>query len=287
MSYLKYLENKQHETGEFPMACYPVDESHPFYKMALHWHKETELIFVRAGEMKLIVNDREYWVRAGEVCYIPDGCIHEGEPINCVYECVDFDLNAPALQIPALQNVRNKIAEENGTILPLFSQEQPEVLRCVERMLSYIQQPNDGLEILFLSGLLEFYGIILQNRYYEPNTRKGVGAQKMLRLKAVLEYMESNYRQNITLDELSQVAGMSPKYLCRAFREVFHKTPIDYLIDFRMEKACELLLEDKQSITDVAYLCGFNDSSYFSRCFRQYKNLTPKQYQKRSVGQKR
>lgn len=262
------------------MAYYLVDEQHPFYKMALHWHKETELIYVRSGAMKLTVNDGEHWVREGEVCYIPDGCIHEGEPVNCVYECVDFDLNAPALQIPALQSVRNKIAEENGTIFSLFTGTQPEALACVKRLLSYIQQPHDSLEILFLAGLLEFYGIILQKHYYEPNTKKGVGAQKMLRLKAVLEYMEANYRQNITLDELSQVAGMSPKYLCRAFREVFHKTPIDYLIDFRMEKACELLLEGRNSITEVAYLCGFNDSSYFSRCFRQYQNLTPKQYQK-------
>jgi AraC-like DNA-binding protein len=100
----------------------------------------------------------------------------------------------------------------------------------------------------------------------------------MLEFKAVIEFIEQNYQNHISLDELSKVMGMCSKYFCKIFRDVFNKTPIDYLNTFRIEKACELLVLGQNSITEVAYLCGFNDSCYFARCFKKYKNTTPKKY---------
>lgn len=73
---------------------------------------------------------------------------------------------------------------------------------------------------------------------------------------------------------------MSPKYFCRIFRTVIHRTPIDYLNYYRIEKACYLLETEDLSITEVAYHCGFNDSSYFIRCFKKYKQITPTKYLK-------
>lgn len=74
---------------------------------------------------------------------------------------------------------------------------------------------------------------------------------------------------------------MSPKYFCRIFRTVIHRTPIDYLNYYRIEKACYLLETEDLSITEVAYHCGFNDSSYFIRCFKKYKQITPTKYLKK------
>ena len=73
-------------------------------------------------------------------------------------------------------------------------------------------------------------------------------------------------------------AGLAPKYLCRVFRQVTGRTPIDYLNYYRIECAAELLCTTTDSITDVALSCGFNDPSYFSRMFRRQKRVSAHVY---------
>ena len=92
--------------------------------------------------------------------------------------------------------------------------------------------------------------------------------------------MESSYNLPLTLDEISASVGMSPKYFCRFFHEMTHRTPIDYLNYYRIERACYQLITTDLSITEIAYASGFNDLSYFIKTFKKYKGTTPKQYLK-------
>ena len=85
-------------------------------------------------------------------------------------------------------------------------------------------------------------------------------------------------KEHQTLDELAAEAGLAPKYLCRVFRQVTGRTPIDYLNYYRIECAAELLCTTTDSITDVALSCGFNDPSYFSRMFRRQKRVSAHVY---------
>ena len=93
-------------------------------------------------------------------------------------------------------------------------------------------------------------------------------------MKSVLRRIRRDYAAPLTLDELAAEAGLAPKYLCRVFRQVTGRTPIDYLNYYRIECAAELLCTTTDSITDVALSCGFNDPSYFSRMFRRQKRVS-------------
>ena len=97
-------------------------------------------------------------------------------------------------------------------------------------------------------------------------------------MKNVLTYIRNNYGEPITLDELAAVAGMSPRYFCRAFAALTGRTPIAYLNYYRIECACERLTLTDKSVTEIAFSCGFNDMSYFSRVFKQLKGTTPTAY---------
>lgn len=77
---------------------------------------------------------------------------------------------------------------------------------------------------------------------------------------------------------LSSISGFSEKYLCRIFKEYTSKTPITYINELRIEKACNEMGINKKNITYAAYESGFNDLSYFCRTFKKYKNITPKEY---------
>ena len=68
------------------------------------------------------------------------------------------------------------------------------------------------------------------------------------------------------------------EYFCRLFKQYTGKTPIEYLNNYRIEQAAKLLIETNDSITDIAFDCGFENTSYFIRKFKAQKSATPKQY---------
>ena len=280
MHYINYEEHRRHGTEEFPLEFYSVDEQHPRYNMPYHWHKETELLFILRGEFRLSLDGTELVLQEGELCYIPGGMLHGGEPIDCIYECIDFDIGALLQQTALVRHYLHKIENESTMIQTLFNRSQPGILKCASRLFAAARTQQDGWELLVLAGLFDFYGTVIQQRYYSNNIRGKRSEQKVQQIKCAIEYMQLNYQRPISLDELAQTAGLSPKYFCRYFRAITNRTPVDYLNYYRIERACYLLDQHQGSITEIAFDCGFNDISYFIRCFKKYKGSTPHQYAK-------
>ena len=93
----------------------------------------------------------------------------------------------------------------------------------------------------------------------------------------LLDYIEKNYSEPISLETLEKISGFNKKYLCRVFKEYTSKTPIEYINELRIESACRML-EENRSITASAYDCGFNDLSYFCKVFKKHKGMPPRKY---------
>lgn len=262
------------------MEFYSVDEHHPRYNMPYHWHMETELLYILSGEFCLSLNGTEYCLREGELCYIPGGVLHGGEPTNCNYECIDFDIGALLQQTQLVRHNLRKIENENTQIQTVFTRTEAGVLKCVSRLFAAARTQQDGWELLVLAGLFDFFGTVIQQHYYKNTQTTKNRQQKVQQIKAAIEYIELNYHRPISLDELANTTGLSSKYFCRYFRLIIGRTPIDYLNYYRIERACYLLDQQQSTVTEAAYDCGFNDISYFIRMFKKYKDITPYQYVK-------
>jgi AraC family transcriptional regulator len=99
-------------------------------------------------------------------------------------------------------------------------------------------------------------------------------------LRQVLDYIRSNLSQDLSIADLAQVAGMSPYYFLRLFKQSMHFTPRQYIIQMRIDRAKELLRSRELSIADIALQCGFSNQSHFTNVFRQITKTTPKIYQR-------
>ena len=156
-------------------------------------------------------------------------------------------------------------------------------LNC-EFLFDSLGSKYDGYEFITQGSLYNVIGIILQNKLYTINSKvSNKTEEKMLQFKKVISMIEENYSSTITLNDLSKVAGMTPKYFCKFFQSMSNKTPIEYLNLYRIESACEQLLSTDLPVTDIAINCGFNDVSYFIKTFKKYKGVTPKQYIKSRI----
>ncbi|MBQ7838896.1 MAG: AraC family transcriptional regulator [Lachnospiraceae bacterium] len=280
MHYLDYNEKTTHGTQDFPLAFYRVDQEHPRYEMPFHWHKETEIIRIVKGNLTLYLNEENFHAKAGDILWVNQGILHGGTPTECVYECLVFD--ASALLMPGIcHRYISLLTGKKTTIRPFFSAEMTAVQTLTNRLFENAQKECPGSELTTLGTLLELLGMIYEKQYYTAQTDNSLPDPDRIHvLKPVLEYIDQSYMHPITLDELAKLAGMSPRYFCRFFDAYIHRTPIDYLNYYRIERACYFLSTSSDSITELAYRCGFNDSSYFVKIFKKYKGITPKQYQK-------
>ena len=282
MHYLDYHEQIPHRTGDFPLDYYYVDESFPRYRMTMHWHKETEIIRVRSGQMRLFLDDGELLAGAGDLLTVGGGVIHGCEPENCVYECIVFDPQALSPGIESCRQalrplLRNNIFLKSGSI-----EADPWFQSAVSRLFDLAATDFSACSIDMLGAVFAFLGAQLRNiGAAQLHTVSERTWQKAEQLKPALEYIEQHYGQHISLDTLARLTGFSPKYFCRYFRTIVHRSPIDYLNYYRIECAAHFLANSDMNVAEVAVHCGFSDSSAFIKQFRKYKGTTPKQYKMR------
>ncbi len=282
MQYINYRETRQRGTVDFPLEFHHVSKFHPQYLMSIHWHVEFEIIRILKGSFQLTLDEQEICVYAGSTIFIPAGSLHSGVPSDgTIYECIVFDLNmlmnkSDSCCRPILKIQNHEI--EPQTIYPPYYND---IHKIVWSMFNALSMRGPGYELIVQGALYQFFGTLFSKKYYLDTPSQTPRAHKrILQLKQALEFIESSYTLPLSLHEISESVGMSPKYFCRFFQEMTHRTPIDYLNYYRIERACYLLLTTNLSITEVAFSCGFNDLSYFIKIFKRYKGTTPKKYLK-------
>lgn len=278
MHYLDYHEQIPHRTGDFPLDYYYVDSHFPRYRMPMHWHKEMEIIRILSGQMHFYLDDDELVAGAGDLLTVGGGVIHGGEPENCVYECIVLDPEALTPGIESCRGALRPLMRNNVFLRRETIDAQSGFRPAVDRLFA-LSADFSSRSIEMLGALFCFLHHQISNlEAAQLHTVSERTWQKAEQLKPALEYIEHNYGQRISLETLARLTGFSPKYFCRYFRTIVHRSPIDYLNYYRIECAAHFLTNGDMNVAEVAAHCGFSDSSAFIKQFRKYKGTTPKQY---------
>ncbi len=96
----------------------------------------------------------------------------------------------------------------------------------------------------------------------------------------MLEYIENNYQNDISLDDIANTVSISRSQCSKLFKQYTDQSPISYLNNYRLEKSREQLRNSDKNISQIAYDCGFNEQSYYSRLFLREFGCTPLEYRK-------
>jgi len=285
-----YLDRKQQGTLQFPVEYYYVDNQHPKYHMPFHWHNEWELLRILQGNLLISLDDAQYSMTQGDILLIRSGTLHGAMPESCIYETLVFDLYGLFQKLDMVKPYLRPFYRMNYVPQCYFSVNQdPQICQCAELLMDAFRSsdPNGCCELETIAYLSQFFAWLFKNkRYHIQQKSDDFNSRRVDMIKSVLEYIENNYCSNISLSSLAQIAGMNPKYFCRVFRMLTHHSPVDYLNFYRVEQAAHLLESTENSVTSIGAECGFWESSYFTKVFRKYKGLTPKEYRKSVLGSK-
>lgn len=283
MKYIEYKERREQGTFNFPIALHHLTRYHPRYHMQLHWHTQYELIRIVSGTFYLMLDQDAYTAYAGDVFFVRDGMLHGGMPSEgCIYDCIVFDLEILMKNNHICSRTIQEIKEHKIVFSSFISQKSEAVSVLTGQLCDVLAERKEGYEFMTQGYLYQLIGTMIQEKLYEEAEKKEETG-RLDAVKAVLDYISEHYSDSISLESLSRIAGMNPRYFCRYFRNMTERTPIDYLNYYRIECACEMLLTRQISIKEAAISCGFNDESYFIKTFHKYKGITPGRYMDRKM----
>jgi len=258
------------------------ENSNVFYDK-LHQHQEIQLSYIISGKGTFIVGDTIKNYEPNDVLIFGSNVPHvlksddEANPSSSMISLFfTFDsFGSDFFELPEFQKTKCFLLKgELG--IKLKNTEQ----QLKDKFISIANKNKLKRFIIFL----EIIEILIESEYETVasfSKKKLYSDNEGKRMSAVFELALNNYDKDISLEEVSNIASMTPNAFCRYFKQRTNKTFIQFLTEIRIENSCKLLSRNNElSIAEIAYQCGFKNISNYNRKFKSIKNLTPTNYRK-------
>lgn len=231
----------------------------PTFRM--HWHEDIEIQYIIEGTNIARCDNDIVEATEDSFFIINSAEIHQSIGGNRRHACIQFS--------PSLFG-------KNNIILKRIVRD-PYLSELMQKMLIE-HDKNDEFSKINIQG----YAHLLIAHLYKNHAYKiiddndlSIHSRKQVILNNCIMYIYDNYDKLISLEELATIADVNKYYFCSIFKEFTGKTFKEYQNNIRVTKAIELLATTDLPVTEIGFLCGFNDSNYFSRKFRQITGKTP------------
>ena len=262
----------------------------------LHAHDFFQICFILKGICLHRFGSKTYTLTKGDVLSVPPRephCLLRNQDEEVLLLQVDFVpwfINENGRDWASLESLTDflylqpLLAADHDAMGKL--QVAPERLEVFETLLQSmtleIQNAQPGYRLAVKADLLKF--LVLLGREFHNTPRPGQESaatrQYQSRFKEVFQFLETHYKNEITLNELAQKAAMAPSYFSHAFKLAKGVSVMEYLNQIRIRNAMKLLRSSDLNITEISFETGFNHLGHFNRVFRQLVGTTPSQYRK-------
>ena len=250
-----------------------------------HTHDFDEIVIVAEGSGKQYINNEAYLVSAGDVFVIKGEALHYYQNVDNMFVynigykpwvLKDFSpmlLNSSGYHSlfifePAYRR-KNHFSER----LRLEPEELLKLIPMLEKLKSELEISDNELSVTGL--FMQITGYLCRHLKPTKESQKGGNPGKK-----IIDYIEENLGESITLDELARFSGLSKNGIIAMFSRLYGTTPLKYINNARLYRAESLLKNTDKPITELALECGFGDSNYFSRVFKAYRGKTPREYRR-------
>ena len=251
-----------------------------------HWHGEVELFYIRTGTLEYHLPSGCHVFQAGEGGFLNAGVLHmtrQRGASPCLQEEILFLPRFVGGEENSLltQKYVRPLVEDPGLALLRLRPEDPDqraLLKQIRQAYTAYREKAEGYELDAREQMTRLWRGLLALPRDRDWARRPDRRSSNLRIKTMMEYISEHYGEKLTLEEIAQAGCVSPRECGRCFQETLGTSPFQYLMDFRLRRACQLLAHTGLSVTEIAVSCGFGTSSYFSRVFRERFDQTPRSY---------
>lgn len=280
-------EQIPHDSTVFPIT-YFHDELATLPNRAgpLHWHPDFEIATAVSGVLDFQVGRQHITLEAGDSIFVNRNMLHGIKQLSGdVPDPMPNIVFSGALIAPETSAIYKKYIHPISCCdtLPfiVFRHENgwhDEVNRSVENIYRQMREQSQCYEMAVQRELSSIFERIFSNFEELPKseaTRIQINIQ--IRLQKMLSYIYKHYAEAVTLEDIAGAANISRSEAGRCFNSYMGCSPVDALIDYRLQAAHELLNDTTLTLQEISCSCGFNSVNYFSRKFKQIYGYTPGQ----------
>ena len=276
------LHEKDIYMEKFPFRL--TENTEDNFEYPSHWHNAVEILYLLKNSFTVKINGRNMLLNERDILYVTAGDIHsfpenkhkgirifiQFDPANL--EGIGIDVLKPFSADTAL------ISPDNNFELHKSLEEQ------IKMLIDEYRNKNLAYQFALNARIFDIMAILSRNFNIDKSLSNIIKSGKKVygleKLNKALGYIEQNYRNEISLKEIAKYSGFSSFHFSRVFKDTMEMNFHSYLKEFRIKKSEKFLSNSKYSITQAAYMSGFNSLTTFNRAFREVKGCTPTSYRK-------
>lgn len=277
-------EKTRHGDVLFPFKYYSTFLQPVYPEVPVHWHPEMELTMIADGEADYSINLNDYHVSAGDFICIQPNLLHSAritQKSTMLTDSFVFHLNLLGKSSADFCALKYFTPIMEGKLtLPCIIREEDvlysELRLYFERLNRCCHEQNPGYELEIKSLLFHLLNLLIcstQTRHMEA------GDAHSERMKIIFNYIHTHYAEDISVGDTARECHITASHFMRYFKEKSGMTFNQYLNQYRLQQSA-LLLAKGIPAAEAAFACGFNNLPYFYKRFREYYQMTPREFQK-------
>lgn len=257
------------------------------FNFPLHFHDEYELVYIVESSGTSFVGDSVSKYKPGNIFFWGSRLPHTiKNDIEFTHSNSNKKARAIIIQLhphfgvnankqPELHNIHNLLGLSARGICfnAAVGKSLHEQLVALPDINNHFERYIQVLSIINTLSIQQEF-TLLSSKAFSDSLNAEIGN----RITTTLEFIAENYSRVLNLEEVASLNHMSVTAFCNFFKRKTGKTLVSYLNNYRISKACQMLIDSEDSIAEIAYLCGFNNISNFNRIFRNIVKQTPKEY---------
>ncbi len=277
-------EKRKHGSVRIPYDFFACRVPDQFPLVPPHWHNEFELNYIVSGKSEFTCGEDKFIADAGDIILIPPNRLHALYPYGDdlqVYNTLVFReelLGIGKEERCGISFMEPIINGNREILLPISGSHAAygEIRQCVEQIFICVKENSPAADLHMKSELLRFLWLLQESGCI--TTVKNQDENQMENIREALVFINLNYREAISIEQLAQMAHLSRSYFMYCFKKMVGISAMEYIIQLRIKLACEMLRNSTAPSLEIAFACGFQNLSNFNRQFKKYVGYTPKQY---------
>lgn len=259
----------------------------PFLSYPWHYHQENEIVYLiestgtryiadsiepfGPGDLVLLAGNLPHYWRNDEKYYL------NNSELKVKRLVIQFpnDFLQPQLEQYTEFHTINKLIKRSERGVRFLQPESEEIGKWLLKLphLEGFKQLNRFIDILYNMSLISNYKLLASEAYRHSNPFISDN-----RLEKVTRYLLFNYQNQISLEDIAEIAGLQPNSFCRYFKNKTGKSFSVYLNELRIGFACKLLIKGEMQVSQICHETGFNNLSNFNRTFKNITGYSPTNY---------
>lgn len=252
-----------------------------------HYHREVEVLYVEQGKLAVTIDSEELIMEDGDIIIIGSSQLHRDRTVErCHYTVLQFGLeqffDSSTMQYMKYFSEAKRPLSDANYIFHTYPEARAQAAEYIRNLSQENKRKQPGYELAVNIGIKQF--LLLMLRFDSRQMLAQPDGFDRLRVKPVLDYIESQLGGRIQVEDVCQLANMSYYYFVKFFKKSVGLSFTEYVNYRKIKWAERILLTKDLSISEVGELIGMPNMAHFYKMFKRYNHCSPKEYQRKMLS---